>query len=110
MQSLTNKYESQQIIYPQSFIDHCKRLYPDWINLYKAIEEGSPIVVSYLDDASVTPISPEELLSCTTLEEVHAKANLLLEKIKLYEQSQLIVTSERQHFSSPHLAQEHISF
>lgn len=68
----------------KEFYDRCKKVYPTWTALHKALECDSGIVGRYLDDASDETIGTEEILNATNLEDLKAHARLIREKEQLY--------------------------
>ena len=70
--------------YPQSFKDKCKRVFPDWYDLHKLVEDGHSIVGRYLDDSSNSSISAKTVMAAKSLDELKDLARKEIEKAELY--------------------------
>ena len=72
------------IKYSKEFIEECKRVYPNWKELHKALEEGKVIVGRMLDDSRYDKITNDEILTASSLKELQDKANKIKDKNNLY--------------------------
>ena len=70
--------------YPQSFINECKEVYPDYARLHELLESGNVFAGRYLDDSSSSSISIREILNSNSLEELKEKAKLMQRRVDVY--------------------------
>ena len=61
--------------YPETFIAKCKRVFPNWTQLHKCLDKGSPSVGRMINEcAEQTTFHYNEILRATSLEELQQKA------------------------------------
>jgi hypothetical protein len=70
--------------YPVEFKNKAKRLYPTWNDLHKMLDAGQTFAGRYLDDASSSTMSLNDILSAKSLDDLQNKARIEMEKNKLY--------------------------
>lgn len=72
------------MFYSEDFKARCKKVYPTFERLHKALDENSEWVGTYLKDSADEKISVDIILKATSLEEVQALARVAKEKCSLY--------------------------
>jgi hypothetical protein len=73
------------MFYPDSFKSECRRLYPDWQELHKMVEDGNVFAGRLLDDAAEGSVSLDTILHAMSLSELQELAQLEKEKVVLYD-------------------------
>lgn len=65
---MTEKFEGnlppqeQEKGYPEDFKAKVKKVFPDWVELHKALDSGSELVGRYLDDSRRLEMRPKDII------------------------------------------------
>lgn len=84
--------------YPEDFVSAVKSAYPDWANMHRALEVGSEMVGSYLDDTRHWAPNPGvvvEMIDEGRVDELRAEAKKHATALELYKQWGKIADSQR---------------
>lgn len=76
------------MIYPEDFKTRVKKAYLNQEKLYQALDSGNVIVGRYLCKAVLPGISPDMILTATSLEVLQNQARIIKERTELYREWQ----------------------
>ncbi|MBQ8626819.1 MAG: hypothetical protein IJ419_11720 [Agathobacter sp.] len=97
--------------YPAEFISKCKRVYPNWIQLHKCLDKGSPSVSRMLSECSEqTTFHYNEVLRATSLEELQSKAQQMKDRRDLVSECDKIIQNYRRAEHERYRAEEQARF
>ena len=97
--------------YPETFIAKCKRVFPNWTQLHKCLDKGSPSVGRMINEcAEQTTFHYNEILRATSLEELQQKAQLMKDRRDLVTECDKIVQNYRKEEQQRYQEQERARF
>ena len=96
--------------YPEAFINKCKRLYPEWIQLHKCLDNGSPCIAPMLKECGPQTFHFNEILNAKSLEELQQKARLMKERKELIKECEEVIEQCRKETNDRYLEAEKARF